>query len=71
MSSSRNAARSSEVAEEDGDPHVVLTGSYGDWRRGWGPTDLPAGRRLREPSPLFKKLDPGIVEDELSRLATA
>jgi methionyl-tRNA synthetase len=47
-----------EVAEEGGDEHVVLTGAYGEWHRGWGPTELPAGRRLREPSPLFKKLDP-------------
>jgi methionyl-tRNA synthetase len=46
-----------DVAEEDG-AHTILTGDYGDWRRGWGPTDLPAGQPLREPAPLFKKLDP-------------
>ena len=47
-----------DVAEEGGVSHTILTGDYGDWRRGWGPTDLPAGQRLREPVPLFKKLDP-------------
>jgi methionyl-tRNA synthetase len=44
--------------EEDGTSHTVLTGDYAPWRTGWGPSDLPAGQRLREPAPLFKKLDP-------------
>jgi methionyl-tRNA synthetase len=37
----------------------------------WEPSDLPSGQKLREPEPLFKKLDPGIVEDELRRLDAA
>jgi hypothetical protein len=44
--------------DEDGSTHTVLTGDYTGWRTGWGPTDLRAGQRLREPAPLFKKLDP-------------
>jgi methionyl-tRNA synthetase len=47
-----------DVAEPGGGTHTVLTGSYGGWRKGWGTTDLPAGQKLREPAPLFKKLDP-------------
>jgi methionyl-tRNA synthetase len=47
-----------DVTEEEGESHTVLTGDYESWRRGWGPTDLPVGQRLREPVPLFKKLDP-------------
>jgi methionyl-tRNA synthetase len=47
-----------DVSGEDDDPHTILTGRYGEWRRGWGPTDLAEGQRLREPAPLFKKLDP-------------
>jgi methionyl-tRNA synthetase len=46
-----------DIGGED-DAHTILTGRYGDWRRGWGPTELPEGQRLREPEPLFKKLDP-------------
>src|SRR5262249_50274070 len=46
------------VSEEGGETHAVLTGDYGSWRRGGGPTDLPVGQRLLEPVPLFKKLDP-------------
>ena len=47
-----------DVTEPGGTTHTVLTGDYVGWRKGWGPTDLPAGQKLREPSPLFKKLDP-------------
>jgi len=47
-----------DVTEADGSTHTILTGDYTGWRRGWGPTELPAGQELPEPSPLFKKLDP-------------
>jgi methionyl-tRNA synthetase len=57
-----------EIEEEDASRHAVLTGDYTDWVRRWEPSDLVPGQRLREPEPLFKKLDPGIVDDELRRL---
>jgi hypothetical protein len=47
-----------DIADDHGGTHSILTGDYGGWRRGWGPTELPTGQGLREPSPLFKKLDP-------------
>jgi methionyl-tRNA synthetase len=47
-----------DVADEGGGTHAILTGDYEGWSRGWGPTDLQAGQKLREPAPLFKKLDP-------------
>jgi methionyl-tRNA synthetase len=47
-----------EVTEDDGSTHTILTGGYAGWRREWGPTDLQTGQELREPEPLFKKLDP-------------
>jgi methionyl-tRNA synthetase len=57
-----------EVAEEGG-KHVVLTGEYETWRRGWGPSILPPGQALREPKPLFAKLDAErVVADELARM---
>ncbi|MCA9898501.1 MAG: methionine--tRNA ligase [Ardenticatenaceae bacterium] len=34
----------------------------------WSRTDIPVGRSLPAPQPLFKKLDPSVVEDELGRL---
>jgi methionyl-tRNA synthetase len=47
-----------DVTEPGGGTHTILTGDYTGWRTGWGPSDLPAGQKLCEPAPLFKKLDP-------------
>ncbi len=61
------------VDDGDGREHVVLTGDYETWTGGrWAPSELPAGQALREPSPLFTKLDPeAVVADELSRMEAA
>lgn len=55
------------VNEDDGRSHQVLTGDYTSWVRAWEPSSLPAGRELREPTPLFRKLDASIADDELAR----
>ena len=53
----------------DGDPHVVLTGDYASWVGSWAPSALAPGQLLREPSPLFVKLDPEqLVADDLARM---
>ncbi len=58
-----------QVGEEDGDPHEVLTGDYASWIGSWAPSELPPGQELREPRPLFRKLDPDVVvPDELRRM---
>jgi methionyl-tRNA synthetase len=57
--------------DEDGQTHTVLTGDYSSWVGRWKPSDLSPGQELREPEPLFRKLDPGIVEEELARLTPA
>jgi methionyl-tRNA synthetase len=48
--------------------HLALTydgsSAVGKWER----TEIEAGRRLPSPTPLFKKLDSSVVEDELARL---
>ncbi|MFN2467886.1 MAG: methionine--tRNA ligase [Gaiellaceae bacterium] len=54
--------------EEDGSTHEVLTGDYERWVGAWAPTELPVGRPLPEPRPLFRKLDPGLVDEELERM---
>ena len=55
--------------DEDGTPHVVLTGDYGSWVGAWAPSALSPGQPLREPRPLFAKLDPEkVVADELERM---
>ena len=57
------------VEEEGGREHGVLTGDYGAWVGRWVPSELPAGQALREPKPLFVKLDPEkVVAEELARM---
>jgi methionyl-tRNA synthetase len=60
-----------EIEEADGEKHTILTGDYSEWVGRWVPSELPAGQKLREPEQLFRKLDPGIVEEELRRLDAA
>ncbi|HET6624544.1 MAG TPA: hypothetical protein VFG70_08435, partial [Gaiellaceae bacterium] len=56
----------------DGAEHVVLTGDYEGWVGSWEPGALPPGQTLREPSPLFAKLDAErVVADELARMEAA
>ena len=60
------------VAEEDGREHVVLTGEYETWVGRWEPSTLPPVQTLREPQPLFTKLDAEkVVADELARMEAA
>jgi methionyl-tRNA synthetase len=45
------------VEEDDGPTHEILTGDYASWVGSWAPSELPSGQTLREPRPLFRKLD--------------
>ncbi|HEY3504011.1 MAG TPA: methionine--tRNA ligase [Actinocatenispora sp.] len=57
-----------EVDDLDGGPgYPVLTGDY-DFPA-WESAPLPAGRELAKPKPVFTKLDPGIVDEELARMS--
>ncbi len=58
-----------EITEEGGRTHEVLTGDYASWVGRWEPSTLPAGQKLAEPRPLFRKLDESVVEEELRRMA--
>jgi methionyl-tRNA synthetase len=57
-----------EVTEDDGRAHRVLTGDYASWVGSWAVPELAVGQALREPKPLFKKLDEKVIEEELARL---
>jgi methionyl-tRNA synthetase len=64
--------RFDEVREDDDEPYQVLTGDYSEWAGRWEPTVLPPGQSLREPKPLYAKLDPDrVVTEELERLQRA
>lgn len=54
--------------DQHGHEHRVLRLPEGaTWGR-WASQDLPVGQPLSAPSPLFTKLDPAVVDDELARL---
>ncbi|MGW0502550.1 methionine--tRNA ligase [Micromonospora sp. NPDC003241] len=57
-----------EVDDLDGGPgYPVLTGDYTQGTR-WESVPLTVGRALAAPKPVFRKLDPSIVDEELARL---
>ncbi|MFQ5400825.1 MAG: methionine--tRNA ligase [Anaerolineae bacterium] len=57
-----------ETYQEASRRHTALTydpaGAVGRWKR----AEIPVGRELPKPKPLFKKLDDSVVADELARL---
>jgi methionyl-tRNA synthetase len=57
-----------EVTDEDGRTYPIITGSYEGAAR-WESTPIRVGTPLAPPTPLFTKLDPKIVDEELARLA--
>ncbi|HEU5008186.1 MAG TPA: methionine--tRNA ligase [Jatrophihabitantaceae bacterium] len=67
-------ARMPDLVEVDeptapGSPsYSVLTGDYDTGAR-WASTPIPVGQPIAPPTPIFAKLDPSVVEDELNRLA--
>jgi methionyl-tRNA synthetase len=58
-----------QVEDLDGGPsYPVLTGDYTVGAK-WESVPVEAGRPLATPKPVFRKLDPSIVDEELARLA--
>jgi methionyl-tRNA synthetase len=56
-----------EYEEEGGVRHRVQGNEYESTPR-WHPSSLAPGTPLREPSPLFRKIDPEVIEEELRRM---
>ncbi|MEU8362067.1 methionine--tRNA ligase [Nonomuraea sp. NPDC048882] len=56
-----------EVDEDGGTPYPVITGEY-DGAARWEHRPIKPGTPLAPPVPLFKKLDPKVVDEELARL---
>jgi methionyl-tRNA synthetase len=60
--------RIEEVEDLDGGPgYPVLTGDYTVGAR-WESVPLVAGTSLSAPKPVFRKLDPSVIDEELARL---
>jgi methionyl-tRNA synthetase len=59
-----------EVEDLDGGPsYPVLSGDYSIGAR-WESVALVAGTPLAAPKPVFRKLDPSVIEEELERLGS-
>ncbi len=62
--------RIEEVTDlDDGSPYPIITGPYEEGQAVWGSTPLASpGTPLAPPKPIFTKLDPSVVDEELRRL---
>jgi methionyl-tRNA synthetase len=57
------------VDDLDGGPaYPVLTGDYAAAAAVWSSQPIRVGTPIATPTPLFRKLDPSVVEEELARL---
>ena len=57
-----------EVEDLDGGPgYPVLTGDY-DTAAVWESRPVRVGQPIAKPTPIFRKLDPAVVDEELARL---
>ena len=50
-----------------GTPYPILTGDYSATPR-WERRPLEVGTPIAKPAPVFTKLDPSVVDEELARL---
>jgi methionyl-tRNA synthetase len=55
--------------QEETRSHEALTYDHTGAVGTWSKSELPPGQALREPAPLFKKLDESVIEEEYARLA--
>jgi methionyl-tRNA synthetase len=57
--------------EEGGREHEALCYDPSGATGAWQPSELLPGQALRQPEPLFKKLDESVVEEEMARIGAA
>lgn len=59
-----------DQTREDGSDftYPIITGDYNDVPH-WGRHEIQIGRSVSKPKPVFQKLEPEIIEEELARLA--
>jgi methionyl-tRNA synthetase len=58
-----------DVDDLDGGPaYPILTGDYTATAARWTSTPVVPGTPVAPPEPLFAKLDPSVVDEELARL---
>jgi hypothetical protein len=60
-----------EEVQEGDKTHLVLRYDGGQACCRWQTSDLQPGQALRQPAPLFVKLEPEVVEHEIERMTGA
>ncbi len=55
-------------SESARDHEALIYDASGDVVGRWEPSALPVGQALREPQPLFRKLEPELIDEERARL---
>lgn len=60
--------QSVETVDDEIGKHTVLRYHHGTATGRWTPSTLTGGQRMREPQPLFRKLDESIVSEERMKL---
>jgi len=54
--------------QEETRSHNALTYDHSGAIGTWTKSELPAGQSLRQPAPLFRKLDESVIDEEYARL---
>ena len=57
-----------ETLQEEMRSHLAIRYDDSELQGTWAPSELPAGQALRQPGPLFRKLDESVAEEEMERM---
>jgi methionyl-tRNA synthetase len=57
-----------ETLQEETRSHLAIRYDDAELQGTWAPSELPAGQALRQPGPLFRKLDESVAEEEVERM---
>jgi len=57
-----------ETLQEETRSHLAIRYDDSELQGTWAPSELPAGQALRQPGPLFRKLDESVAEEEVERM---
>src|SRR5262245_53802777 len=56
-----------KIIDPDGRERLALSGAYSRINH-WEPATIPIGQTLKEPAPLFQKLEESLIDEERERL---
>lgn len=60
-----------ETLNEGTRSHLAIRYDNSDLHGTWVPSQLPPGQALREPQPLFRRLEESVADEEVERMMSA